>query len=255
MSSHAPGTDPDRTRLAVITGGSGGLGQAYAQRLAADGIRIVVADLAAGAETQSLIAARGGDCSFISCDVSRPEDVTALATFVAGEGGADILVHNAGIYPMQALDEITFEDWRRVMSVNVDSLFLLTQAFLPHMRERKWGRIVGIASNLFHLGLPGIPHYVASKGAVIGFVRSVAAEVGEDGVTVNAIAPGLIRTPGTSTGIHDELGVFDLTISMQAIKRGGMPDDVSGTVSFLVSDDAAFVTGQTIIVDGGVAHV
>jgi 3-oxoacyl-[acyl-carrier protein] reductase len=253
VSSQA-GADRQSERIAVITGGAAGLGQAYALRLAADGIRIVVADVADARETQSLIAARGGDCSFISCDVSRPEDVTALATFAAGEGGADILVHNAGIYPLQSLDDITFEDWRRVMSVNVDSLFLLTQAFLPYMREQRWGRIVGVATNMFHLGLPGAPHYVASKGAVIGFVRSVAAEVGEDGVTVNAIAPGLIRTPGTSTGVHDERGVFDVVLSMQAIKHMGMADDVSGTMSFLVSDAAAFVTGQTIVVDGGMAY-
>ncbi len=122
------------------------------------------------------------------------------------------------------------------------------------MRERGWGRVVGIASGMFHAGAPGSLHYVASKGGVIGFVRALAAEVGVDGVTVNAIAPGLIRSDGTSTGAHDELGLFDLVRAAQSVKRSGVPEDLTGVLSFLVSDEAGFMTGQTLLVDGGAAR-
>lgn len=165
-----------------------------------------------------------------------------------------MLVHNAGIYPMRHFEEITFEEWRKVMSVNLDSIFLLTQAVLPHMREQGWGRIVGIASGMFHAGAPGSLHYVASKGGVIGFVRSLAAEVGVDGVTVNAIAPGLIRSAGTSTGVHDDLGLFEMVAQASAVKRAGVPEDLTGALNFLLSDQASFMTGQTLLVDGGLGR-
>lgn len=241
-------------RVAVITGAGQGIGQAYARRIAAEGARVVLADVADAAETRSLIDGDGGRALAVRCDVTDSESISALAAAVTEIGGADILVHNAGIYPMNPVDRIEFDEWRRVMSVNLDSMFLLAQAFLPHMREQGWGRIVGIASAMFHAGSPGSLHYVASKGGIIGFVRALASEVGVDGVTVNAIAPGLIRTAGTSTGVHDELGLFDMVLNIQAIKRNGRPEDLTGAVSFLVSDDAEFITGQTLLVDGGTAR-
>lgn len=242
-------------RLAVVTGGGRGIGRAYAERLAAEGGRLVVVDLESPDEACAAISALGdGDATGIVCDVSDPDSVAALGEQVAAMGGADILVHNAGIYPMGPVTGITFEEWRKVFSVNLDSLFLLTQTFLPHMREQGWGRVIGVSSAMFHMGAPGSLHYVASKGGVIGFVRALAGEVGAEGVTVNAIAPGLIRSPGTSTGIHDELGLFDMVIEHQSIKRTGMPEDLAGVVSFLASDDAAYMTGQTLVVDGGTAR-
>lgn len=241
-------------RRAVITGAAQGIGRAYAQRLAADGAEVVLVDMADASETESLITTAGGRASSLNCDVGDPHSIDALGQAVAKLGGADILVNNAGIYPMTSYDQITFEQWRRVMSVNLDSIFLLSQSFLPHMREQGWGRIVGIASGMFHAGSPGSLHYVASKGGIIGFIRSLAAEVGVDGVTVNAIAPGLTRSAGTSTGIHDEIGLFDMVLQHQAIKRNGTPEDLTGALSFLVSDDAAFMTGQTLLVDGGMGR-
>ncbi len=238
-------------RLAVVTGAGQGIGQAYARRLATDGAQLVLADVSTTSQTQQLIENDGGKATFVQCDVTDPDSITNLANVVAELGGADILVHNAGIYPMAPVEKITFEAWRRVMAVNLDSMFLLTQAFLPHLREQGWGRIVGIASAMFHVGSPGSLHYVASKGGIIGFVRALATEVGVDGVTVNAIAPGLIRSAGTSTGIHDELNLFDMVIGHQAVKRTGLPEDLTGALSFLVSDDASFITGQTLLVDGG----
>jgi NAD(P)-dependent dehydrogenase (short-subunit alcohol dehydrogenase family) len=238
-------------RIAVVTGAALGIGRAYAQRIAAEGATVVLADLTDATETVALIEAEGGHAHAIVCDVADPASVQALGEAVAELGGADILVHNAGIYPMRMVQEIEFSEWRRVMAVNLDSMFLLTEQFLPTMRERGWGRIVGIASGMFHAGSPGSLHYVASKGGIIGFVRALAAEVGGDGVTVNALAPGLIRTPGTSTGVHDDLGLFEMVASMQAIKRNGVPEDLTGPMAFLLSEEAAFMTGQTLLVDGG----
>lgn len=241
-------------RRAVVTGAAMGIGQAYAVQLAADGAAVVVADLGDGQETVDLIQSAGGSATSVRCDVSDPDSVAELAATVSELGGADIVINNAGIYPMGPFDTITYQDWRRVLSVNLDSVFLVSQALIPHMREQKWGRIVCVASAMFHAGSPGSLHYVASKGGVIGFVRSLAAELGADGITVNAIAPGLTRSAGTSTGVHDALGLFDYVTAHQSIKRVGMPEDLAPVVSFLASDDASFITGQTLLVDGGMAR-
>ncbi len=241
-------------RTAVVTGAATGIGRAYACSIAAEGAVVVLADLTDAGETQALIEGQGGQATVVRCDVSNPDSIAQMARTVAEAGGADMLVHNAGIYPMRHFEEITFEEWRKVMSVNLDSIFLLTQALLPHMREQRWGRIVGIASGMFHAGAPGSLHYVASKGGVIGFVRSLAAEVGVDGVTVNAIAPGLIRSAGTSTGVHDDLGLFEMVAQASAVKRAGVPEDLTGALNFLLSDQASFMTGQTLLVDGGLAR-
>lgn len=161
---------------------------------------------------------------------------------------------------MQKFDDITFEDWRRVMSINLDSQFLMIKAFWPGMRERRWGRIVNQASDTFALNLTGFSHYISSKGGIIGLTRALASEFGEHGVTVNAIAPGLTRTPGTAgrnvkPGGPENVDEFAIAASHQSIKRGMVPGDLVGTLSFLASDDAALVTGQTIYVDGGHVRV
>jgi NAD(P)-dependent dehydrogenase (short-subunit alcohol dehydrogenase family) len=246
--------DRHRGRTAVITGGAQGIGRAYAQRLASEGAHVVIADIADSASARAQIEADGGGATIVRCDVCNPDSVAALAAAVADLGGADILLHNAGIYPMGPHDQITFEEWRRVLAINLDSMFLLSQAFLPHMREQRWGRVIGISSAMFHAGSPGSLHYVASKGGIIGFVRALAAEVGPEGVTVNAIAPGLIRSDGTSKGIHDELGLFDMVVAHQAVKRNGLPEDLTGAISFLLSDEAEFITGQTLVIDGGLVR-
>jgi NAD(P)-dependent dehydrogenase (short-subunit alcohol dehydrogenase family) len=245
MSSH-------QGRTAVVTGAAAGIGQAYAQRLAEDGAKVVVGDIADGAETVAMIEAAGSEGLAVECDVSSAEDMAALALAAADRFGAvDILVHNAGIYPICPFDQMTFEDWRKVLSVNLDSMFHACHEFLPGMRERGWGRILCIASTTFHDGTPGMSHYVASKGGLIGFLRSLAAEIGEDGVTINALAPSLVRSKGTIEGPHEELGLFDFVAQGQAIKRTQEPSDLVGAASFLTSDDAAFITGQTLVVDGG----
>jgi NAD(P)-dependent dehydrogenase (short-subunit alcohol dehydrogenase family) len=248
-------TTPGGQRVAVVTGAGRGIGQALASRLAVDGLAIVVADLEESDETMKMLADYGASAMQVVTDVSQPDDVKRLADLVEMQlGSVDVLVANAGIYPVAPFLETSWETWRKIMGVNLDSLFLLTQAFLPGMQRAGWGRIIATATNGFYTGLPDLTPYVASKGGVIGFVRSLAGEVGVHGVTVNAFAPTLTRTPGTSQGIHDTMGLFDFTRSLQAIKRTGRPRDVAGVVSFLASDDAEFITGQTIAADGGMVR-
>lgn len=242
-------------RVAVVTGGAAGIGQAFAVRMAGDGHAVAVADITDAVDTEK--AVRGVDGEFFSghCDVSDSASVNRFAeSVIARYGRVDILVHNAGIYPMGSFDDTDWSTWRRIMDINLDSMFHLAKAFLPGMKSAGWGRIVAMASTTFHSGSPGLVAYTASKGGLIGFVRSLAAEVGEQGVTVNAIAPAIVRTPGTSAGPQDELGVFDFAVAAQAIKRVGRPADLVGSVSFLTSDDADFITGQTLVVDGGWAR-
>lgn len=243
-------TSPDRHagRVAVVTGGAAGIGQAFVERLAREGMRVVIADLADASDTVARAEAAGGEVLAVRCDIASEEGVAALAEASRERfGPADVLVHNAGIYPLVDFAEMTFADWRRVLAVNLDSAFLLCDAFLPGMRARGWGRVVCLSSTAFHAGMGGMVHYVASKGGIIGLVRALAAEVGGDGVTVNAIAPSLVRTKGTT----DDPRAFDAVAASQAIARTQVPGDLTGALSFLVSEDAAFVTGQTLVVDGG----
>ena len=242
----------ERAKAAVVTGAAGGIGQALARQLAQDGLRVAIADVRPADETLELIRAAGSEGMSVRCDVSSEAAVGALAVAVQERfGRCDVLVANAGIYPVAPFEEVDFALWRRIMSVNLDSLFHLVQAFLPGMRGAGWGRIVCMASNGFHTGLPLLTPYVASKGGVIGLVRSLAGEIGGDGVTINALAPSLTRTPGTSDGPHERLGWFERVADHQAIRRTQVPGDLIGVLSFLVSDAAAFMTGQTLVVDGG----
>lgn len=242
-------------RVAVVTGGAQSIGQACALRLARDGHAVAIADLQPADETLELISAAGGEAIAQECDISSPESVAAFAEAVRNRlGGCDILFANAGVYPVAELAETDWELWRRVMSVNVDSLFHLTKAFVPGMCERGWGRVIAVSSTTFHTGTPRFAAYTTSKGAVIGFVRALATEVGPAGVTVNSIAPSLVRTKGTIAGPQGELGWFEHTRELQAIKRTQEPDDLVGAVSFFASDDSAFITGQTLPVDGGLSR-
>jgi 3-oxoacyl-[acyl-carrier protein] reductase len=239
-------------KRAVVTGGANGIGQAFSKRLAAQGAAVAVADIADAAQTVESIKQSGGHAVAVRCDQTSETDVDKLRDTVEREfGGCDILVHCAGIYPTAAIDEITFAQWRKVLSVNLDSVFLLVKAFLPGMKERGWGRIVSVSSTTFHSGIGFNTHYTASKGGLIGFARSLASEVGDFGITVNTIAPGLTRTDTTVNGKPGEFGWFEMIRTQQAIKRTETPDDLTGTLAFLASDDAAFITGQTIVVDGG----
>ncbi len=244
----------------MVTGASQGIGQAYAVRLANDGASVVAVDLVEASETLELVTATGGRGVAVTGDVSRPETAETVASVaVSTFGGCDILVNNAGIYPMAPFAELDFAFWRRMMSVNLDAMFLMAHALLPGMRSRGWGRVVNMTSNTVGLNITHCVPYVTSKAGVIGFTRALASEVGVDGVTVNAIAPSLVQTPTT---MHREAGPAGLSpeaeaaliADMQAIKRPEVPEDLVGAMAFLTSEDARFITAQTIFVDGGLVR-
>jgi NAD(P)-dependent dehydrogenase (short-subunit alcohol dehydrogenase family) len=237
-------------RVAVVTGGASGIGQAFAQRLARDGAAVAVADTKDCGATRSLVEAAGGRFFSVPCDVMDPVEVSSFARNVASTiGQPDILINNVGIFPLQPFLEISFADWRTINAINVDSMFLFAQAFVPGMIARKFGRIVNMTSTVNWLMIPNYVHYITTKAAVIGFTRGLANELGEHGTTVNAIAPSLVKNATTQSSELSQM--YDVIAQQQAIHRVQVPADLVGTMSFLVSDDAEFVTGQTIAVDGG----
>ncbi len=246
-----------KDKVALITGGANGIGQAFAKRLAEDGVHIAIADIAPAAETAKMVEAAGRQVFAVSCDVSSPEAVTAMAKDVQGKfSHVDIVVNCCGIFPQKEFAEMTFADWRKVLATNLDSAFLVSSAFAPGMMQRRWGRIVNMASSTLGSVVTGFAHYVASKGGIVGFTRALATDLAPYGITVNAISPGLTRSPGTLAraprpGFASMDEEFENVAKMQAIRRPEVPDDLIGAISFLTSDDAAFITGQTLNVDGG----
>jgi len=238
-------------RVAIVTGAAAGLGRAYAERLARDGAQVVVADVSDGVATVKAITDAGGLAVATTGDVTSLQSMDALRDFVHGEfGRCDILVNNAGVHPHVGWMELDFAEWRRVMTINLDSMFIACKAFAPDMGKRGFGRIINISSTTVDLVQPGFVHYIASKAGVIGFTRALATELGNSGVTVNAVLPGLTKTASIAAQ-WEGTSVLDQVASMQAIKRIAVPSDIEGTISFLATDDAAWITGQSIVVDGG----
>lgn len=237
-------------RVALVTGAGRGIGQAISRLLSERGARLVLLDREDPAETLAALAGEGIKCVG---DVTSDDDwgrVVAEAMRVFGR--IDILVNNAGILPFMPFEAVTLDLWRATMAVNLDAHFLSARHIVPIMRANKYGRIVSISSNSVGAAIPGFSAYMASKMGVVGFVRGLSNDVANDGITVNAVMPAFTDTPGTA-GAPEAMrqGV----IMAQAIKRIAKPEDIAGSVVFLASDDAAFVTGQTLVADGGMYKI
>jgi len=242
-------------RVAIVTGGGLGIGRAYALGLAAEGARVVVADIADPLPAVKEVEARGGQALGVPCDVSREDDTQDLARKALDRfGRIDVLVNNAAVYgtlARRSFLEIPVEEWDRVMAVNLRGLFLCARAVVPSMRARGGGSVINIASSTFFKGVADFLHYTTSKGGVVGFTRSLARELGDSGIRVNAIAPGFTLSGQNERNISEDQKAANVRTRM--LKRAQVPADLVGTVVYLASDDSAFVTGQTILVDGGSA--
>jgi NAD(P)-dependent dehydrogenase (short-subunit alcohol dehydrogenase family) len=229
-------------KVALVTGGAQGIGKAIAEGLAAEGADVVVADLNPPA---------GG----IRADVAAEQDVQRMVEeTVSGHGRLDILINNAGLYAslaMRPFTEIPLEEWRQVMDVNVASMFLTCRAAVPVMREQGGGKIVNISSGTPFRGVPFLLHYVTSKGAIVAFTRALAKELGKDSIHVNCVAPGFTLTEGVEA--HPEVveKLRDVSVAARTIQRDQVPEDVVGAVVFLCTPAADFITGQTMVIDGG----
>jgi 3-oxoacyl-[acyl-carrier protein] reductase len=237
-------------RVALVTGASRGIGRAIAQRLAAQGAHVVAAARANNSrEVAERIVAAGGRAEHVTLDVTTaggPEE--AIAGTMARHGRLDILVNNAGIAKDQLMLRMKREDWEAVLTTNLTSAFALTQAALKPMIRQRSGRIINISSVVGQSGNPGQANYAASKAGLIGFTKSVALEVASRGITVNVVAPGLIDTDMTRDLTADARQEWEARIPL---KRLGTPDDIAAAVCFLASDEASYITGQVVAVNGG----
>ena len=232
-----------KDKVIIVTGGVRGIGQFYVQALAKEGARVVVADIEDGEDLVDRVKREGGKAVAVKTDVTdeiatQEMAKTALDTF----GRIDVLVNNAGIagrFARIPVEEVTAELWDRVMAVNAKGMFLCSKAVLPMMRSQKCGKIINISSHTFYLGASGMIAYTTSKGTVLAFTRALASEVGDDGIAVNALAPDFIPE------------YVEQSIQSRCFKRSQKPEDMVGTLIYLAGDDSTFVTGQTLLVNGG----
>jgi NAD(P)-dependent dehydrogenase (short-subunit alcohol dehydrogenase family) len=229
-------------KVAIVTGGAQGIGAAIAAGLTAEGAEVVVVDLE---------PPQGG----IQADVSSEEDVERMVgQALERNGRIDILVNNAGLYAsleMRAFTEIPLEEWSRVMDVNVASMFLTCRAVVPVMRDQGGGKIVNISSGTPFRGVPFLLHYVTSKGAIVALTRALAKELGKDSIHVNCVAPGFTMSDGVKSNPKVVEALRDVSVASRTLQRDQVPEDVVGAVVFLCTPAADFITGQTMVIDGG----
>lgn len=244
-----------KDKAIIVTGGANGIGRTYCQHLIRQGAQVVIADLAIES-AQSLannmnIEIGERRAVAVAVDVTLESSVNEMASFAVQHfGKIDVLINNVGVYPHQSFEEISYEEWRRVITLNLDSVFLCSKAVVPPMKQQGAGKIINIATNLVWIGLPEMVHYIAAKAGIVGFTRALARAVGEHNITVNAIAPGAIIPPLQEL---DDIAMarVEAIVSHQALKWCQRPIDIVGALLFLASAESDFITGQILTVDGG----
>ncbi len=243
-----------KDKIAIVTGGAKGLGRAFALKMAGEGAKVMVVtrkDMDNLEQTVRLINDKGGKAQFFQADVSSEKDTMAMAEATIKEfGRIDILLNSAAIYDgirRKPFHEIDLNEWDLVMNVNIKGAFLATRAVFPYMKDQKYGKILNVASEVFFTGSNGFAHYVASKGGIIGLTRALAIELGPHNICINCLAPGFTDTEA-SRGLAD---VAKYDTSKTPLRRLETPEDLTGAALFLISSESDFVTGQTLLVDGG----
>lgn len=237
-------------RTVVVTGAAGGIGKAVVRRFLEHGDTVIATDTSDEALKKLADEFGSERLHTQSADISNEEDGTRLAGLAREKTGqVDVLINVAGFFPVQPFLEMSVEDWRKIVDINLTGTALMCRAMLPLMTGRSWGRIVNIGSASVNEGVPGQAHYVSAKAGVIGLTRSLAREFGGEGITVNLIAPGVTITPAAAKALPKE--VQEAQIDRRAIKREETPADLTGAVFFFASPDSDFITGQTLVVDGG----
>ena len=249
-----------KDKVAIITGAAGGIGAAFALGYAKEGAKIVIGDLRDGKETVHAVEKVGGEAIFVKTDVIKQEECDAMAKAAVDRFGAiDILVNNAAIFGdiiLRPFTDIPTEEYNRVMQVNAIGPFHCTKAVFPYMKE-KGGKIINMSSASIFEGVPGMPHYVSSKGAIMAFTRCMAKELGSFNINVNSIAPGFTHSAGGDRFDQNkeliDIPLEEIQLPMRCLKRAAYPEDLIGTAVFLASDMSDFITGQLIVHDGGMS--
>ena len=238
-------------RVAIVSGAASGIGRAAAVRLASEGAIIEILDIKDASSAVEEIWAAGGEANAQTCDVTNEGQVhQTVETIADRHGRVDILVNNAGILSGRTpWHQLSYEEMNRFVQVNYLGYFNVSKAVYPLIKKSRHGRIINVASRTYFLANPGQMAYVAAKGAVMGMTRVMAKELGEEGITVNAVAPGMVATPGTEAHSNDE--AFNRVMMNQAIKKRVTPEHFAGLIAFIASDDAEMITGQMILCDGG----
>jgi 3-oxoacyl-[acyl-carrier protein] reductase len=248
MPSHTA-QSPHQGRVALVTGAARGIGQAIAVGLAERGASVVLGDIVDMSESENLVAAVGQRALSVKLDISDPSSVEAARNEVSDElGHVDILVNNAGMFEAAAWDDLDFELWQRVMTVDLNGPMLMCKAFLLLMRGRGWGRVINVSSATVAIASPVSIAYRTAKMGVIGFTRALSATLGDEGITINAVLPSLTKTAMTE-GLPE--AIVNASLGRQVIHRQAEPDDIAGSVFVLAADEAGWITGQTIMANGG----
>ncbi|MDB5821866.1 MAG: 3-oxoacyl-ACP reductase [Herminiimonas sp.] len=242
-------------KVAIVTGAAQGIGAQYAMALAAQGALVAVADVLDATDVAKSIMKQGGQAIAMRADVTDPASVRGMvATTVEHFGSLSILVNNAALFgtlSLKRFTEIGSDEWDRMMAVNVRGVFECVKAAVPEMRKAGYGKIVNIASGTVFKGAPMMLHYVTSKGAIVAMSRALARELGDDGIRVNTLAPGLVMSENVMANPAWKGAVVENNVASRAIKRESTPEDLCGTLVYLCSQDSDFVTGQVLVVDGG----